>query len=157
MKSWLHSRVVIVCKEPPVGQPLMSRLSHLQPWPSVSNQAKDFIQSLLQPDPAARLTAQQAIRHPWVLTLAAGSSTRNLHRCISQNLRLRASRSSSRCLSRATSAAEAGDCGGGGRLHTPLERKANVGAVRQSIWTEQASEDSANARQGQPGASSQSN
>lgn len=133
----------------------MSCLSHLQPWPSVSHQAKDFIQRLLQSDPAARLTAQQAIRHPWVLTLAAGSSMRNLHRSISQNLRLRASRSSSRCNSRATSAAEAGDCGGG-RMHTPLERKPNV-AARQSIWNESTSEGSATARQGPSVSSSDSN
>ncbi|XP_041670675.1 serine/threonine-protein kinase H1-like [Cheilinus undulatus] len=67
------------------------------PWPSVSNLAKDFIQRLLSADPAARLTADQAIRHPWVATMAASSSMRNLHRSISRNLRQRTSRSSSRC------------------------------------------------------------
>ncbi|KAM3860386.1 serine/threonine-protein kinase H1-like [Diretmus argenteus] len=70
---------------------------HGDPWPSVSNLAKDFIQHLLVLDPAARLTAEQAIRHPWVVTMAASSSMRNLHRSISQNLRQRASRTSSRC------------------------------------------------------------
>uniref|UniRef100_A0A667XDY1 Si:ch211-27e6.1 n=1 Tax=Myripristis murdjan TaxID=586833 RepID=A0A667XDY1_9TELE len=83
------------------------------PWPSVSSPAKDFIQHLLASDPAARLTAEQAIRHPWVATMAAGSSMRNLHRSISQNLRQRASRTSSRCpsstggLSRASSSNKA--------------------------------------------------
>uniref|UniRef100_A0A8C2XKN4 Si:ch211-27e6.1 n=1 Tax=Cyclopterus lumpus TaxID=8103 RepID=A0A8C2XKN4_CYCLU len=57
------------------------------PWPSVSNLAKDFVQRLLPLDPGARLTAAQAIRHPWVVTVAAGSSMKNLHRSISQNLR----------------------------------------------------------------------
>uniref|UniRef100_A0A3Q3MWQ5 Si:ch211-27e6.1 n=1 Tax=Labrus bergylta TaxID=56723 RepID=A0A3Q3MWQ5_9LABR len=72
---------------------------HGEPWPSVSNLAKDFIQRLLPLDPATRLTADQAIRHPWVATMAASSSMRNLHRSISRNLRQRTSRSSSRCLS----------------------------------------------------------
>lgn len=74
-----------------------------QPWASVSNLAKDFIQRLLLLDPATRLTADQAIQHPWVVTMAASSSMRNLHRSISQNLRQRTSRSSMRCPSRSTS------------------------------------------------------
>ncbi|XP_035475132.2 serine/threonine-protein kinase H1-like [Scophthalmus maximus] len=85
---------------------------HGDPWPSVSNAARDFIQRLLASDPAARPAADQAARHSWVVTMAAGSSVRNLHRSISQNLRRRASRSgSSRCPS---SAASSGG-GGGGR------------------------------------------
>uniref|UniRef100_A0A3B4UAC9 Si:ch211-27e6.1 n=1 Tax=Seriola dumerili TaxID=41447 RepID=A0A3B4UAC9_SERDU len=72
---------------------------HGDPWPSVSNLAKDFIQRLLALDSATRLTADQAIRHCWVVTMAASSSVRNLHRSISQNLRQRASRSTSRCAS----------------------------------------------------------
>uniref|UniRef100_A0A673CRQ3 Si:ch211-27e6.1 n=1 Tax=Sphaeramia orbicularis TaxID=375764 RepID=A0A673CRQ3_9TELE len=72
---------------------------HTDPWPSVSSLAKDFIQRLLALDPTTRLTADQTIRHPWVVTMAAGSSTRNLHRPISENLRRRASRSSCRCRS----------------------------------------------------------
>ncbi|CAJ1081668.1 serine/threonine-protein kinase H1-like [Xyrichtys novacula] len=78
---------------------------HGDPWPSVSNLAKDFIRGLLQVDPTTRLTADQAIRHPWVATLAAGSSMRNLHRSISRNLRQRTSRSSSRCPSSTASSA----------------------------------------------------
>ncbi|XP_029001360.2 serine/threonine-protein kinase H1-like [Betta splendens] len=79
-----------------------------EPWSSVSNLAKDFIQHLLVLDPAARLTAEQAIHHPWVVTMAASSSMRNLHRSISQNLRQRASRTSSRCPSSAASSGDAG-------------------------------------------------
>ncbi|CAK6968611.1 serine/threonine-protein kinase H1-like [Scomber scombrus] len=86
---------------------------HGDPWPSVSNLAKDFIQRLLALDPAIRLTADQAIHHPWVVTMAASSSMRNLHRSISQNLRQRASRSSSRCPS---STASSSDANGLGRL-----------------------------------------
>ncbi|XP_071751520.2 serine/threonine-protein kinase H1-like [Centroberyx gerrardi] len=85
---------------------------HGDPWPSVSNLAKDFIQRLLASDPAARPTAEQAIRHPWVVTMAASSSMRNLHRSISQNLRQRASRASSR------SSGAGSLCTGPGRLMT---------------------------------------
>lgn len=77
-----------------------------QPWPSVSNLAKDFIHRLLPLDPASRLSADQALRHPWVSTMAASSSMKNLHRSISQNLRQRASRSSSRCPSSNESSAD---------------------------------------------------
>lgn len=67
-----------------------------QPWPSVSNLAKDFIDRLLTVDPSDRMTALQALKHPWVVSMAASSSMKNLHRSISQNLLKRAS---SRCQS----------------------------------------------------------
>ncbi|XP_028425803.1 serine/threonine-protein kinase H1-like [Perca flavescens] len=123
---------------------------HGDPWPSVSDLAKDFIQRLLPSDPAARLTADQAIRHPWVVTMAASSSMRNLHRSISQNLRQRASRSSSRCPSSTASS-------GGFR-----SGKANIAggkpraAAGQSIWTDSASESHTTSSQRLPGASSPS-
>eukprot|EP00249_Psilotum_nudum_P022482 c28533_g1_i1 orf=588-2150(+) len=37
-----------------------------KPWPSISASAKDFVQKLLVKDPDARLTAAQALSHPWV-------------------------------------------------------------------------------------------
>ncbi|CAN6821334.1 unnamed protein product [Brassica oleracea] len=37
-----------------------------KPWPTVSNSAKDFVKKLLVKDPRARLTAAQALSHPWV-------------------------------------------------------------------------------------------
>ncbi|CAA3013397.1 calcium-dependent kinase 18-like [Olea europaea subsp. europaea] len=37
-----------------------------KPWPSTSNAAKDFVKKLLVKDPRARLTAAQALSHPWV-------------------------------------------------------------------------------------------
>ncbi|CAI0461680.1 unnamed protein product [Linum tenue] len=37
-----------------------------KPWPTISNSAKDFIRKLLVKDPRARLTAAQALSHPWV-------------------------------------------------------------------------------------------
>ncbi|KAL0928226.1 hypothetical protein M5K25_000098 [Dendrobium thyrsiflorum] len=37
-----------------------------KPWPSISTSAKDFVQKLLVKDPRTRLTAAQALSHPWV-------------------------------------------------------------------------------------------
>ncbi|KAF7130133.1 hypothetical protein RHSIM_Rhsim10G0212000 [Rhododendron simsii] len=37
-----------------------------KPWPTISNSAKEFIKKLLVKDPRARLTAAQALSHPWV-------------------------------------------------------------------------------------------
>ncbi|XP_078440698.1 calcium-dependent protein kinase 28 [Wolffia australiana] len=37
-----------------------------KPWPSISSSAKDFVTKLLVKDPRARLTAAQALSHPWV-------------------------------------------------------------------------------------------
>lgn len=65
-----------------------------EPWPSVSNQAKDFVERILTVEPGKRLTAGQALKHPWIISMAASSSMKNLQRCISQNLLKRAS---SRC------------------------------------------------------------
>ncbi|XP_072524035.1 serine/threonine-protein kinase H2 [Salminus brasiliensis] len=69
---------------------------HGEPWNSVSNQAKDFIERLLSLNPEQRMTAEQALKHPWLVTMASDSSNRNLHRPISQNLQQRASRASAR-------------------------------------------------------------
>ncbi|GAA0186443.1 non-receptor serine/threonine protein kinase [Lithospermum erythrorhizon] len=37
-----------------------------KPWPTISTSAKDFVKKLLVNDPHARLTAAQALSHPWV-------------------------------------------------------------------------------------------
>ncbi|GFF55860.1 calcium/calmodulin-dependent protein kinase [Aspergillus udagawae] len=39
---------------------------HERYWRDVSKDAKDFILSLLQPDPAKRPTSQEALKHPWL-------------------------------------------------------------------------------------------
>ncbi|KAJ7946031.1 CDPK-related kinase [Quillaja saponaria] len=36
------------------------------PWPSLSSEAKDFVKRLLNKDPRRRLTAAQALCHPWL-------------------------------------------------------------------------------------------
>ncbi|XP_071692454.1 calcium-dependent protein kinase 18-like [Rutidosis leptorrhynchoides] len=37
-----------------------------KPWPTISNSAKDFVRKILVKNPRARLTAAQALSHPWV-------------------------------------------------------------------------------------------
>jgi protein serine kinase H len=57
-----------------------------QHWKDVSPLAKDFIDKLLVLDVSQRMTSPQALKHPWVTTMAASSSNKNLHRTISKNL-----------------------------------------------------------------------
>ncbi|KAL2522782.1 CDPK-related kinase 5 [Forsythia ovata] len=37
-----------------------------QPWPTLSSEAKDFVKCLLSKDPRKRMTAAQAMCHPWI-------------------------------------------------------------------------------------------
>ncbi|EPS73534.1 calcium-dependent protein kinase 8, partial [Genlisea aurea] len=36
------------------------------PWPKVSDNAKDLVMKMLEPDPNKRLTARQVLEHPWL-------------------------------------------------------------------------------------------
>ncbi|XP_057515166.1 calcium-dependent protein kinase 8-like [Amaranthus tricolor] len=36
------------------------------PWPKVSDNAKDLVRKMLEPDPKKRLTAQEVLDHPWL-------------------------------------------------------------------------------------------
>lgn len=36
------------------------------PWPSLSSEARDFVKRLLNKDPRKRMTASQALSHPWI-------------------------------------------------------------------------------------------
>ncbi|KAK9760224.1 Calcium/calmodulin-dependent protein kinase type I [Basidiobolus ranarum] len=45
-----------------------------QYWLHVSDTAKDFIQHLLVVDPEKRLTAKQALEHPWLRDLSVAST-----------------------------------------------------------------------------------
>ncbi|CAH9089399.1 unnamed protein product [Cuscuta europaea] len=38
------------------------------PWPKISDNAKDLIKKMLEPDPRQRLTADQVLKHPWLKT-----------------------------------------------------------------------------------------
>ncbi|RUS31262.1 hypothetical protein BC938DRAFT_478170, partial [Jimgerdemannia flammicorona] len=44
---------------------------HERYWKGISDEAKNFIRALLNPDPDARLTADQALAHPWISGLTA--------------------------------------------------------------------------------------
>ncbi|XP_055969289.1 serine/threonine-protein kinase H2 [Sorex fumeus] len=57
-----------------------------EPWPNISHLAKDFIDRLLILEAGHRMSAGQALAHPWVITTAAGCSMKNLQRVISRNL-----------------------------------------------------------------------
>lgn len=61
-----------------------------EPWPQVSQPAKDFVQAFLTVNPNQRMTASQALKHAWIVNHSA-QSNKNLHRSISQNLLKRAS------------------------------------------------------------------
>nr|XP_009305164.3 serine/threonine-protein kinase H2 [Danio rerio] len=75
---------------------------HGEPWRSVSSLGKGFINGLLTVVPEQRMSAEEALHHPWLVNMAACSSNKNLQRSISRNLQRRASRTSSRCPSSAS-------------------------------------------------------
>ncbi|XP_058524373.1 serine/threonine-protein kinase H2 [Ochotona princeps] len=62
-----------------------------EPWPSISHLAKDFIDKLLKLEVGHRMSASQALDHPWVISMAAGTSMKNLQRVIARNLMRRTS------------------------------------------------------------------
>ncbi|KAG8057386.1 hypothetical protein GUJ93_ZPchr0002g25790 [Zizania palustris] len=37
-----------------------------EPWPKVSQHAKDLVRKMLDPDPSTRLTAKEVLEHPWL-------------------------------------------------------------------------------------------
>eukprot|EP00752_Nemacystus_decipiens_P005344 g4846.t1 len=51
---------------------------HPEYWQSISNEAKDLIRRLLTVDPKRRLTAAQAVTHPWLLSKDADLLNHNL-------------------------------------------------------------------------------
>ena len=52
-----------------------SRLGNRSSTGAVSIEARDFVSALLQRDPAARLSASQAMRHPWLKGVGSGAVT----------------------------------------------------------------------------------
>ena len=65
-----------------------------QAWKDVSTQARDFIDKLLVVDASVRLTAAQALKHPWMTTTTT-SNSRLMRRTCSKNLMERQSTRSS--------------------------------------------------------------
>ncbi|XP_059646304.1 calcium-dependent protein kinase 32-like [Cornus florida] len=44
------------------------------PWPKVSENAKDLVKKMLNPDPKQRLTAQEVLGHPWLQNASKNSN-----------------------------------------------------------------------------------
>ncbi|XP_062202674.1 calcium-dependent protein kinase 29-like [Phragmites australis] len=42
-----------------------------EPWPKVSENARDLVRKMLDPNPYSRLTAQQVLEHPWIQNASA--------------------------------------------------------------------------------------
>lgn len=61
-----------------------------QPWPNISSLAKDFMDKLLILEPGHCMSSGQVLDHPWVITVASGSSRRTLQRVVSWNFVQRA-------------------------------------------------------------------
>jgi len=61
-------------------------LVYFQHWKEVSDLAKNFIDQCLVISPTERITAGDTLKHPWITTMAATASNKNLHRTISHNL-----------------------------------------------------------------------
>ncbi|XP_066397538.1 calcium-dependent protein kinase 22-like [Miscanthus floridulus] len=67
---------ILLCGFPPfwgdsdekIAQSILRGVIHLQkdPWPKVSQSAKDLVKKMLDPDPCTRLTAKQVLEHPWL-------------------------------------------------------------------------------------------
>ncbi|KAF8701099.1 hypothetical protein HU200_033751 [Digitaria exilis] len=67
---------ILLCGFPPfwgdtdekIAQSILRGGINLQrdPWPKVSQNAKDLVKKMLDPDPLTRLTAKQVLDHPWL-------------------------------------------------------------------------------------------
>jgi len=47
---------------------------HEHEWANITDDAKDFVSELLILDPAYRMTAQEALRHPWIRSIGSTTS-----------------------------------------------------------------------------------
>ncbi|XP_041465299.1 calcium/calmodulin-dependent protein kinase type IV-like [Lytechinus variegatus] len=56
-------------------------------WDDISTSAKDFISRLLVTDPEKRLTAKQALQHPWVRAENSAASTKNIPCATIENIK----------------------------------------------------------------------
>ncbi|KAE9453771.1 hypothetical protein C3L33_14305, partial [Rhododendron williamsianum] len=45
-----------------------------EPWPQISDSAKNLVRQMLEPNPRKRLTAQQVLEHPWILNAKKASN-----------------------------------------------------------------------------------
>lgn len=94
----------------------------------MSDHAKHFIDKLLVVDPEKRVTAEQALRDPWITSLAASSSSKNLHRSVSQNWLKSTSRLNS---ARSNTSQNSNKSAKSGRSVLSLTRRANCTTLPQ--------------------------
>nr|GEX38198.1 calcium-dependent protein kinase 8-like [Tanacetum cinerariifolium] len=67
---------ILLCGVPPfwaqteqgVAQAIIRSVINFKrdPWPKISDNAKDLVKKMLDPDPKRRLTAQEVLEHPWL-------------------------------------------------------------------------------------------
>ncbi|XP_010253754.1 PREDICTED: calcium-dependent protein kinase 13 [Nelumbo nucifera] len=67
---------ILLCGVPPfwaeseqgVAQAILRGLIDFKrdPWPNISESAKNLVRQMLEPDPKLRLTAKQVLEHPWI-------------------------------------------------------------------------------------------
>ena len=48
------------------------------PWPTMSDECVDFVEKVLDPDPATRPSAKEALKHPWLVRAAANLKEKRL-------------------------------------------------------------------------------
>lgn len=99
-----------------------------QAWKDVSDSAKQFIDKLLVVDPEKRMTAEQAVKDPWIASSAASSSCKNLHRSVSQNWLKSSSRLNS---ARSNASQNSNKSVKSGRSVLSLTRRANCATISQ--------------------------
>ncbi|KAK5449518.1 Calmodulin-dependent protein kinase cmk2 [Exophiala xenobiotica] len=59
---WRSDTLAEMAEECRIGPPIF----HERYWNDISESSKDFIMTLLQPDPKRRASAQEALEHPWI-------------------------------------------------------------------------------------------
>ncbi|GLJ26420.1 hypothetical protein SUGI_0509490 [Cryptomeria japonica] len=67
---------ILLCGVPPFYDETETGVAHAiirgdpdfkrDPWPQISENAKNLVRQMLEPDPNSRLTAQQVLDHPWL-------------------------------------------------------------------------------------------
>ncbi|GAV90073.1 Pkinase domain-containing protein/EF_hand_5 domain-containing protein [Cephalotus follicularis] len=85
---------ILLCGVPPFWAETEEGIAHAiirghinfekDPWPKVSEEAKDLVKSMLDPNPYSRMTVQEALEHPW---LQNGNTAPNVS--LGENVRTR--------------------------------------------------------------------
>ncbi|XVF65468.1 hypothetical protein PTKIN_Ptkin09bG0252000 [Pterospermum kingtungense] len=70
---------ILLCGVPPFWADTEEEIAHAiirgkidfgrDPWPKVSDEAKDLVKAMLDPNPYSRMTVQEVLEHPWIRNL----------------------------------------------------------------------------------------